>query len=139
MVLIILEPGTKSNLAKCLREAVETVIGKQRSQDGTNNMKAVELGVRCILCIMMLLGTESVGKIGSYLKLLTEDEGVSLVGQVVLYYEKLITTHEVQLVEGICRREFLVSEIREGDFEAGAFTRLGKVRLTEGSLKKVVD
>jgi hypothetical protein len=49
---------------------------------------------------------------------------VSLVGQAEFYYEKLITHHEVQLVEG--------------DSEAGAFTRLGNGRLAIGCLKKFI-
>jgi hypothetical protein len=98
-----------------------------------------KLGVGFMICMMMLLVTEGGKRVGSYWKLLTEDEGVSLVRHVEFYYEKLIIPRGVQFKEGICRREFLASEVREDDFEAGAFTHLGKDMLAVSFLKSFID
>jgi hypothetical protein len=79
----------------------------------------------------VFLVTESERMIRSYRFLLSEDERVSLSGQMEFYYEKLITLYDVRNGEGIYRRISLVSAVREVILDAGADMHLGNDKLVK--------
>jgi hypothetical protein len=77
----------------------------------------VELEVDFLMYNKMFLVTEGEKRIRSYRILLSEDEGVSLSGQVE-FIIKTNNSPEVHFREGICRRNYFVPTISEGCLEA---------------------
>jgi hypothetical protein len=95
------------------------LFGSQSNPKEISNMKVIDVIVSFWLKEVMFLVTESRKEVQAYRFLLTEDEGVSLSGQVE-FIDKKITPHEVHYREGIYRRNVFVSAVSEDCSEAGA-------------------